>query len=128
VNATSRTFAGMLAIALASAACLAPRASAPAASGTGTAIQVSAREYQFQPAALTVKAGDVTFEVTNVGATTHEFEVLQGTTTVDEMEGLVPGSTHRLTVTLAAGEYSYVCKIAGHDSLGMKGTITVTAD
>jgi uncharacterized cupredoxin-like copper-binding protein len=45
---------------------------------------------------------------------------------VDEIEGLVPGLTKDLTLTLAAGEYTFFCKLSGHDQLGMKGTITVT--
>jgi uncharacterized cupredoxin-like copper-binding protein len=29
-------------------------------------------------------------------------------------------------VTLEPGEYTFVCKVNGHDQLGMKGTLTVT--
>jgi uncharacterized cupredoxin-like copper-binding protein len=44
---------------------------------------------------------------------------------VDEIEGLVPGLAKELTVTLAAGDYTFKCKLSGHDQLGMKGTLTV---
>lgn len=95
----------------------------PSADGT---IKVAASEYKFDPNTLTVPAGSVTFEVTNNGTEEHEFEVFKGETVVDEIEGLVPGLTRTLPITLEAGDYTYVCKLAGHDALGMTGTLTVT--
>ncbi len=38
----------------------------------------------------------------------------------------MPGLTRDLTVTLDAGDYTYVCKLAAHDTLGMKGNLTVS--
>jgi uncharacterized cupredoxin-like copper-binding protein len=73
-----------------------------------------------------VPAGEVTFAVRNAGTVEHEFEIFKGAQVVDEVEGLVPGLTKSLTVTLAAGEYTFMCKLSGHDQLGMKGTLTVT--
>jgi iron uptake system component EfeO len=87
---------------------------------------VEAREYQFTPSTLTVPAGSVTFSVKNAGTEEHEFEIFEGETVVDEIEGLVPGLTKDLTVTLEAGAYTFMCKLNGHDQLGMKGTLTVT--
>jgi iron uptake system component EfeO len=81
--------------------------------------------YTFTPAAITVPAGSVTFSVRNAGGEEHEFEIFKGETVIDEIEGLVPGLTKELTVTLAAGEYTFVCKLNGHDLAGMKGTLTV---
>jgi high-affinity iron transporter len=99
--------------------------SVPASLPPGT-IQVIASEYKFTPAALTATAGAVTFHITNGGADTHEFEIFQGDKVVDEVEGIVPGISRDLTVTLAAGEYTFLCALNGHDSIGMKGTITVS--
>ncbi len=81
--------------------------------------------YSFTPSMLSVPAGRVTFSVRNAGGEAHEFEIFKGETVVDEIEGLVPGLTKELTVTLAAGEYTFVCKLNGHDLAGMKGTLTV---
>ena len=81
--------------------------------------------YKFTPSTLTVPAGSVTFSVKNAGTEEHEFELFKGEAVVNEIEGLVPGLTKDLTVTLEAGEYSYVCKLNGHDLAGMKGTLTV---
>jgi high-affinity iron transporter len=99
-------------------------ASAPAG---GEVVEVAATEYKFDPSAITVPAGSVSFHVTNSGAEEHEFEVFSGETVVDEIEGLVPGLDRTLTVTLEAGDYTFVCKLPGHEEAGMKGTITVTA-
>jgi iron uptake system component EfeO len=98
--------------------------STPAALPSGT-VAVEAREYEFTPSTLTVPAGEVTFSVRNAGNEEHEFEIFQGETVVDEIEGLVPGLTKPLTVTLAAGSYTFKCLLNGHDQLGMTGTLTV---
>ena len=114
---------------LAVAACVGTTSSSgPAASLPAGTIAVEAKEYSFTPSTVTVPAGDVTFSVHNGGSQEHEFEIFEadGTTVVDEVEGLVPGLTKPLTVTLEAGDYTFVCKLSGHDQLGMKGTLTVT--
>jgi high-affinity iron transporter len=94
--------------------------------GSGTTVEVGASEYRFDPNTITVAAGQVTFEVTNNGTEEHEFEVFKGDLVVDEVEGLVPGLTRTLPVTLEAGDYTFACKLAGHDLAGMTGTLTVT--
>ena len=89
-------------------------------------IAVNALEFKYEPATLTVPAGEVRFAIRNTGNIEHEFEIFKGDTVVDEIEGLLPGQTKELTVTLEPGEYTYVCKLAGHEEQGMKGTLTVT--
>jgi plastocyanin len=100
---------------------------APATPVPSGVIAVEAKEYAFTPSAITVPAGSVTFSIRNVGSQEHEFEIFKGDQVVDEVEGIVPGLTKDATVTLEAGEYTFVCKLNGHDQLGMKGTLTVTA-
>ena len=127
ISPARRLVATTFAIAFAAAACGGSTGSAgpatPVPSGT---IQVEAKEYSFTPSTITAPAGVITFSVKNAGTEEHEFEVFKGETVVDEIEGLVPGLTKELTVTLEAGDYTYMCKINGHDQLGMKGTLTVT--
>lgn len=120
-----RALVAAVALTAAVAACGggAPASIAPPPSGV---VAVEAKEYQFTPASLTVEAGQVIFYVRNVGTQEHEFEIFKGEQVVDEIEGLVPGLAKNLTVTLEAGEYTYLCKLNGHDQLGMKGTLTVT--
>jgi high-affinity iron transporter len=118
-----------LTLALVVAACGGSGTSAPTgaagSAATGT-VTVAASEYKFDPSTLSVPAGAVTFEVANNGTEEHEFEIFKGEALVDEIEGLVPGLTRELPVTLQAGEYTYACKLAGHDVAGMTGTLTVT--
>jgi iron uptake system component EfeO len=117
--------AAAAAILVAVAACsgAAGESDAPA---DGPTVAVSAIEYDFEPSTITVPAGDVTFEVTNDGSEEHEFEIFEGETVVDEVEGLVPGLSRSLTVALEAGDYTFVCKLADHEEQGMTGTLTVT--
>lgn len=100
--------------------------SGPAASLPEGTIAVEATNYAFTPSTISVPAGEVTFRVRNAANEEHEFEIFQGDTVVAEIEGLVPGLTKDLTETLTAGEYTFVCKLNGHDQLGMKGTLTIT--
>ena len=98
----------------------------PAASLPAGTIAVEASKYKFTPSTISVPAGEVTFRVRNTANEEHEFEIFKGEAVVDEIEGLVPGLTLDLTVPLEAGEYTFVCKLNGHDQLGMTGTLTVT--
>lgn len=114
-----------VALALALVACGGTSTSSIAAPPSG-AIAVVATEYAFTPSTISVPAGDVRFWVRNGGTIEHEFEIFKGDQVVDEIEGLVPGLAKELSVTLEAGDYTFVCKLSGHDQLGMKGTLTVT--
>lgn len=113
------------------AALLAGCGSTVTGSGTGaasrTVVAIGAHEYAFDPSAVTVPAGSVTFEVENTGTIEHEFEILKGDTVVDEVEGLVPGIARQVTATLEPGTYVFVCRLAGHEEQGMRGTLTATA-
>ena len=110
-----------------SASSATPAGSGAPAASAGQTVEVKASEYKFDPATIAVKAGSVDFHVTNVGNEEHEFEIFKGETVVDEVEGLVPGLDRHLVVTLDAGDYTYVCKLPGHEEQGMKGTLTVSA-
>ncbi len=117
---------GAVVLALAACGPSAPGSAASGAPGAGAgAIDVTAVDYRFEPSSLTAQAGSVTFQVHNAGAAEHEFEVMQGDNVLGEVEGLVPGLTKSVTVSLAPGTYTYICRLAGHDQLGMKGTLVV---
>jgi high-affinity iron transporter len=126
-TAAAATIVVALVLAACSAAGSSSQASGSVASeGAEGTVKVAASEYKFDPSSLTAAAGSVTFEVTNNGTEEHEFEVFKGETVIDEIEGLIPGLTRTLSVTLEAGDYTYACKLAGHDALGMSGTLAVT--
>ncbi|MEO9256272.1 MAG: sulfocyanin-like copper-binding protein [Tepidiformaceae bacterium] len=102
----------------------------------------------------TVVHGTVSFFVTNNGSLTHELVILPlpgsqiagtrqigGDARIGETgslgeasascgegpgEGILPGASSWVTVTLAPGRYELVCNLAGHYAAGMYTQITVT--
>ena len=102
----------------------------------------------------TVPHGTVSFFVTNDGSINHEMVVLPladsqaagtrpiaGDAKIDETdslgeasknngegagEGIVPGASGWMTITLAPGHYELVCNLAGHYRSGMFAELTVT--
>ncbi len=107
------------------AACAGSTSPGASSAPSAAVVEVTARDYAFDPSAISVAPGPVTFRVENTGSEEHEFEIFRGDIVVDEIEGLVPGLARDLTVTLAAGEYTFVCKLADHEQRGMQGTLTV---
>jgi uncharacterized cupredoxin-like copper-binding protein len=85
-----------------------------------TAVAVTASEFKFKLSKTSVPAGSVTFTVTNKGKIPHDFKIAGKKTTL-----LKPGKSAKLTVTLKKGKSAYLCSVAGHAALGMKGTLTV---
>jgi uncharacterized cupredoxin-like copper-binding protein len=95
----------------------------------------------------TIKAGQVTFHVTNSDSSdTHEFIVFktdlpadklpldstgnvdvnaQGLTQIGEIPGMAPGDVKDLTVTLQPGKYVAICNLPGHYQAGMYAGFTV---
>lgn len=120
------TTAALAAIALLSACGGASPSLAPATPLASGVVAVEAKEYEFVPGAITVGAGTVTFSVRNSGAQEHQFEIYSGETRVDGIASLGAGATQDISVSLQAGAYTLICKLNGHDQLGMKGSLTVT--
>jgi plastocyanin len=89
------------------------------ASVSATVTQGAGGQLAFSPATLTVKQGD-TIEIDDVASIPHTFTIDgQGVDVVNE-----GGQKQTVTISLAPGTYSFVCRF--HASLGMKGTLTVT--
>ena len=88
----------------------------------GDSIAVTVNDQGCTPGTIEAAAGELVFAVTNGGTEAGEFEVLNGTTVVDEVENIVPGVTQNMTVTLEAGSYELICYL--DDS--PRGTLTVT--
>jgi uncharacterized cupredoxin-like copper-binding protein len=86
---------------------------------TATAVTVTATEFKFKLSKTSVPHGTVTFTVTNKGKIPHDFKIGGKKTAL-----LKPGKSAKLTVTLKKGKLPYVCTVAGHAALGMKGTLT----
>ena len=100
---------------------------APAASAAPTnATPITVRDFTFDKPDVTV-TGTVVLAVTNAGPTIHDLSIRDDTATVlGETADLKPNTSETLTVDLPAGRYTIFCAVPGHESLGIKGTLTVT--
>jgi plastocyanin len=86
----------------------------------GSKVAVTEKEWAITVGA--VPSGTVTFSVKNNGAVEHNFVIKEAGTRLD---GIQPGQTKELTVTLKPGTYTILCDIAGHEEAGMHATFTV---
>jgi iron uptake system component EfeO len=98
--------------------------SALASSGSGArTVNVAITDEGCAPAALKLASGPATFVVTNKDATrATEYEVVQGSRTVAEVENVANGLTKRFSLTLQPGRYTLRCTGAEHE----EGALTVT--
>jgi uncharacterized cupredoxin-like copper-binding protein len=109
---------------------------------------MQARDFGFEPAELTVKAGQqYTLVFKNAGKTLHDWTIEgipsqavavnasaehdMGSTMVPESAAQLHvaadrGKTSELTFTpTTPGEYEYTCTVLGHRELGMRGRLVV---
>lgn len=114
-----------------------------AASDESYELKVELSEWAVKPAAATVKAGEVTFEVTNKGAAPHELVVVKTDLAPDRLpvsngaadekqsaplgrtSQMAAGKTEEKTITLAAGKYVLLCNLPAHYGQGMRTALTV---
>jgi len=99
--------------------------SAPASSASEVQrIEVTMADFRFEPQQITVRRGTpVEIVLTNTGTVDHNFAV--DALGVDSGKvGAGQSTTLRFTPG-QAGEFQIVCTEAGHDVLGMIGTLTV---
>jgi uncharacterized cupredoxin-like copper-binding protein len=127
-------FAVLLGLAFALAAC--------SAAGPSTHLKVDMMEFMFNPTNLTVPAGrEITLDLTNNGAVTHDFIIMKFGTSVGEDFGeedvpniywkaeLEPGTsaTNTFTAPSEPGDYQVVCGVQGHYQAGMVAKLTVVS-
>ena len=132
-----------------STAAVAQEAPVPA----GPTVNVTLREasdtaYVLSADQTSVKAGNLTFKVTDTGKKDHEMVILKldGAAAFDKLAidgttnkvsedtnvgetgdpNLTPGETRSFNVNLPAGSYVLVCNIEKHYGLGMRSLLTVT--
>jgi uncharacterized cupredoxin-like copper-binding protein len=95
----------------------------------------------------TLKAGKVTFTITNTGTVPHELLVFKsdldeaaypkdsagdivedgpGIKLLSDGDNIDPGGSQTRTVDLSPGKYLFVCNIPGHFKSGMFTVVTVT--
>lgn len=102
--------------------------------GTQTAqpagsILVTMTEFKFEPSTLTAPSGKVVFYLVNAGNNTSHDMIIRDSkgSKVAGSDLISAGDTTVFTVSsIAAGTYTYYCDQPGHESSGMKGTLTIT--
>jgi uncharacterized cupredoxin-like copper-binding protein len=102
---------------------------APSASAPGAIAQrVTLADFTIEPEAVTVDGSAVSFDVVNDGPTPHNLTVR---TADDEILAKTPDLRRQESASLVAelspGEYILFCSLAGHESLGMRSSLTVEA-
>lgn len=125
-------------VAITSAACT-------GSGGGDTTVDVSLKDFSIALTPAAVAPGEVTFQASNEGPTTHEFEVFSvegdvnanalpvedgvavtdGLTLVDEIEDVTVGATPTLQLDLQPGTYAVICNLPDHYQQGMHATLTV---
>ena len=109
--------------------------SGPTASGSQTpdepptgALTVSVADFMIDPGEVEIAGPTVTISVTNDGPTPHNLTVRDAAGDVAMgTEDLSVGDSETITAELEPGDYTIFCALPGHESLGMSGTLTVTA-
>jgi uncharacterized cupredoxin-like copper-binding protein len=97
-------------------------------------VKVTLKEFKVIPAVKSVKAGSVSFKVTNTGKLLHELIVVKSNaapgklpvtngrvsekTSAGEVPDVEPGASKSVTLKLAAGKYILLCNIKGHYQAG----------
>lgn len=107
-----------------------------------TTVNVKLKEFKVLPSVKTVKAGKVTFVVSNVGKINHEMVVVKTNVAPGKLKenagkevsekGAVggvgetkPGKSGKVTLTLKAGKYQLLCNLPGHYKAGQYVGFTV---
>ena len=111
------------------------------AATTPTKVTVKLKEFKIIPSVTTVKAGKVTFVVSNVGKINHEMVVVKTIVPPGKLkenaehevsekgsvgEAVVDhGKTGRVTLTLKPGKYQLLCNLPSHYTAGQYIGFTV---
>jgi len=91
-------------------------------------IKVTMTEYKFDPSTVNASSGKVVFFLVNGGSVAHDLIIRDSNNNrVAGSELISAGDTTVFTVdNIAAGTYTLFCDQPGHESSGMKGTLTIT--
>lgn len=87
-----------------------------------TAIAVAVTSKACEPNALSVPAGETTFEILNTSERPVEWEILNGVMVIAERENIAPSFKQTLKVRLAPGTYEVTCGLLSNP----RGTLHVT--
>ena len=102
--------------------------SGPAATTAQDATALEVRDFTLDPLTVSVTASTVVLAVTNDGPTVHNVMVRDAAGTVlFGTRDLREGESETVSGTVQPGTYVLFCSLPGHESLGIKGTLTVAA-
>ncbi len=106
----------------------APDSSAPEADATpAAALSMTLADFMIDPLEIETSGPTVTIDVTNRGPTPHNLSIRGADgEVVMATDDLSVGDMATITGDLEPGEYTTFCSLAGHESLGMSGTLTVS--
>lgn len=91
-----------------------------------TTLSVTLRDFKIEPTTIAA-SGRISIAVTSQGPTPHNFTIRDADdNVVARSRDLRTGESDVVEAQLTAGEYPYFCAFAGHESLGMRGTLVVT--
>lgn len=98
--------------------------SAAGGGGAKPTINVTMKDFAFEPAAITIPTGGAVLHLMNGGAVPHNFKVAElGITSID----IAAGASYDLNVPeTPAGTYKVICPQAGHEGAGMVGSLVVS--
>ncbi len=90
-------------------------------------VLVFADEYRFNPSRRSFPAGRLILQLKNNGEDDHDFRIVGPGGTARAETGVVkPDGLGTIRTRLTRGRYTYLCTIADHAGLGMRGSFTVT--
>ena len=120
-------FAFLISAALAGCAGGGSAATSAPLAATAAPLSAALRDFKIEPNQLSAST-PLTISVTSNGPTQHNFTIRDATgSVVAASTDLRTGDSDQVEVPdLAPGDYTFFCSFAGHESLGMHGTLTVT--
>jgi hypothetical protein len=93
--------------------------------GANRSVQMTLTEYRLRPHDLSVSAGTLAILVHNYGRLTHNLAVTEAGQLVATTDGILPGQSAELDLSLAPGRYQMSSTILSDESLGLYGTLSV---
>jgi FtsP/CotA-like multicopper oxidase with cupredoxin domain len=98
--------------------------SASGGGGTKPVINVTMKDFAFEPANITIPTGGAILHLMNGGAQVHNLQVKDlGIKSID----IAPGVSYDLNIPATqAGTYRVICPQAGHEGAGMVGSLVVS--
>lgn len=93
---------------------------------TGQVVPITVKDFTLDPLTVTVQRNSFSLAVTNAGPTVHNVTIRDESGAVLlASKDLREGQAEVVSVNLPNGTYVLFCSLAGHESLGIKGTLLI---